>query len=41
MLWLSQDGNLVALGAIAHIERDIEDKSIYHKNLMPVTYVDR
>jgi multidrug efflux pump subunit AcrB len=34
-----QDGNLVALGEIAHIERDIEDKSIYHKNLMPVTYV--
>jgi len=34
-----RDGNLVALGEIAHIERDIEDKSIYHKNLMPVTYV--
>jgi multidrug efflux pump subunit AcrB len=34
-----QDGNLVALGEIAHIERGIEDKSIYHKNLMPVTYV--
>jgi multidrug efflux pump subunit AcrB len=34
-----QDGNLVALGEIAYIERDIEDKSIYHKNLMPVTYV--
>src|SRR5215831_19315069 len=34
-----QAGNLVALGEIAHIERDIEDKSIYHKNLMPVTYV--
>ena len=26
-------------GEIAHIESAIEDKSIYHKNLMPVTYV--
>jgi multidrug efflux pump subunit AcrB len=32
-------GSLVALGEIAHIERGVEDKSIYHKNLMPVTYV--
>ena len=32
-------GSLVALGEIAHIESGIEDKSIYHKNLMPVTYV--
>jgi multidrug efflux pump subunit AcrB len=32
-------GNLVALGEIARIESAIEDKSIYHKNLMPVTYV--
>jgi multidrug efflux pump subunit AcrB len=32
-------GSLVALGEIAHIEPAIEDKSIYHKNLMPVTYV--
>jgi multidrug efflux pump subunit AcrB len=32
-------GNLVALGEIAHIESAIEEKSIYHKNLMPVTYV--
>jgi multidrug efflux pump subunit AcrB len=32
-------GNLVALGEISHIETAIEDKSIYHKNLMPVTYV--
>jgi multidrug efflux pump subunit AcrB len=32
-------GSLVALGEIAHIESTIEDKSIYHKNLMPVTYV--
>jgi multidrug efflux pump subunit AcrB len=32
-------GNLVALGEIARIETAVEDKSIYHKNLMPVTYV--
>ena len=32
-------GSLVALGEIARIESAIEDKSIYHKNLMPVTYV--
>ncbi len=32
-------GNLVALGEIAHLESAMEDKSIYHKNLMPVTYV--
>jgi hypothetical protein len=29
----------VALGEIARIESAVEDKSIYHKNLMPVTYV--
>jgi multidrug efflux pump subunit AcrB len=33
------EGNLVALGEIARIERVVEDKSIHHKNLMPVTYV--
>jgi multidrug efflux pump subunit AcrB len=32
-------GSLVALGEIARIESAIEDKSIYHKNLMLVTYV--
>jgi multidrug efflux pump subunit AcrB len=32
-------GSLVALGEIVHAESAIEDKSIYHKNLMPVTYV--
>jgi multidrug efflux pump subunit AcrB len=35
----NQDGGLVALGEIAGIDQTIEDKSIYHKNLMPVTYV--
>ncbi len=32
-------GALVALGEIARFEPAIEDKGIYHKNLMPVTYV--
>lgn len=32
-------GNLVSLGELVHIERTDEDKSIYHKNLMPVVYV--
>jgi multidrug efflux pump subunit AcrB len=34
-----RSGALVALGEIARIEGAVEDKSIYHKNLMPVTYV--
>jgi multidrug efflux pump subunit AcrB len=32
-------GRQVALGELVHVEKAIEDKSIYHKNLMPVTYV--
>jgi multidrug efflux pump subunit AcrB len=32
-------GNLVPLGELVRIERVVEDKSIYHKNLMPVVYV--
>jgi multidrug efflux pump subunit AcrB len=32
-------GSLIALGEIARFEGGIEDKSIYHKNLMPVVYV--
>jgi len=32
-------GRLVSLGEVAHAERVTEEKSIYHKNLMPVTYV--
>lgn len=34
-----RNGRLVALGELVHIESQVEDKSIYHKNLMPVTYV--
>ena len=33
------NGHQVALGELVHAEKSIEDKSIYHKNLMPVTYV--
>jgi multidrug efflux pump subunit AcrB len=32
-------GQLVSIGELAHAELTIADKSIYHKNLMPVTYV--
>jgi len=34
-----RDGRLVALGELVRLETVLEDKSIYHKNLMPVTYV--
>jgi multidrug efflux pump subunit AcrB len=34
-----QKGNLVALGELVRVEKIIADKSIYHKNLMPVVYV--
>jgi multidrug efflux pump subunit AcrB len=34
-----RNGRPVALGELVHIQKLIEDKSIYHKNLMPVTYV--
>ncbi|MEW6127256.1 MAG: efflux RND transporter permease subunit [Acidobacteriota bacterium] len=32
-------GNLVPLSELVHVEETLQDKSIYHKNLMPVTYV--
>jgi multidrug efflux pump subunit AcrB len=32
-------GHLVALSELVHVRKVFEDKSIYHKNLMPVTYV--
>jgi multidrug efflux pump subunit AcrB len=34
-----RNGRQVALGELVHVRKVIEDKSIYHKNLMPVTYV--
>jgi len=33
------DGAMTPLSALVRAETSIEDKSIYHKNLMPVTYV--
>jgi multidrug efflux pump subunit AcrB len=34
-----RNGRTVSLGEFVHSESVVEDKSIYHKNLMPVTYV--
>jgi multidrug efflux pump subunit AcrB len=34
-----RDGRLIALRELTQVARTVEDKSIYHKNLMPVTYV--
>jgi multidrug efflux pump subunit AcrB len=34
-----RNGRLVSLGEFVHADKVIEDKSIYHKNLLPVTYV--
>ncbi len=34
-----RNGNSVALGELVHDQLTINDQSIYHKNLMPVTYV--
>jgi multidrug efflux pump subunit AcrB len=32
-------GNMVPIGELVHVDQQIADKSIYHKNLMPVVYV--
>ena len=34
-----RNGRQVALGELVHVQKGIEDKSIYHKNLMSVTYI--
>jgi multidrug efflux pump subunit AcrB len=34
-----RNARLVSLGEFVHAKKVIEDKSIYHKNLLPVTYV--
>lgn len=34
-----RDGTLVAVGELVHVDRVVQDKAIYHKNLMPVVYV--
>jgi multidrug efflux pump subunit AcrB len=36
---MGRQGNLVPLGELVRVEEQIADKSIYHKNLMPVVYV--
>jgi len=36
---MGNKGNLVPLGELVSIREEIADKSIYHKNLMPVVYV--
>jgi multidrug efflux pump subunit AcrB len=36
---IGSQGNLVPLGELVRVEQTIADKSIYHKNLMPVVYV--
>jgi multidrug efflux pump subunit AcrB len=36
---MGRRGNLVPLGELVRVEEGVADKSIYHKNLMPVTYV--
>ncbi len=33
------DGKQIPLSDLVHVEKTLIDKSIYHKNLMPVTYV--
>ncbi|MBF0398112.1 MAG: efflux RND transporter permease subunit [Desulfobacterales bacterium] len=35
----SQDGNLVPISSLIKVKKSEIDKSIYHKNLMPVVYV--
>jgi multidrug efflux pump subunit AcrB len=34
-----RNGNLVPLGELVRVTEQVAEKSIYHKNLMPVTYV--
>ncbi|MHB0968852.1 MAG: efflux RND transporter permease subunit [Thermoanaerobaculia bacterium] len=36
---MGRQGNLVPLGQLVRVEERIGEKNIYHKNLMPVTYV--
>ena len=36
---IGREGNLVSLGQLVRIQETVQDKSIYHKNLMPVVYV--
>ncbi|MFB3905821.1 MAG: efflux RND transporter permease subunit [Acidobacteriota bacterium] len=36
---MGHNGSLVPLGELVTIQKTVQDKSIYHKNLMPVVYV--
>ncbi len=36
---MGRQGNLVPLAELVRVEKTVADKSIYHKNLMPVVYV--
>lgn len=36
---MGQNGQLVPLGELVQVQQRLADKSIYHKNLMPVVYV--
>ncbi|HEU5361409.1 MAG TPA: efflux RND transporter permease subunit [Candidatus Deferrimicrobiaceae bacterium] len=36
---IGRQGNLVPLGEVARVEEETSEKSIFHKNLMPVVYV--
>ena len=36
---MGEAGNLVSLGELVHVKETVQDKSIYHKNMMPVVYV--
>ncbi|MCI0390982.1 MAG: efflux RND transporter permease subunit [Acidobacteria bacterium] len=36
---MGRSGNLVPLGELVRVEEQVAEKNIYHKNLMPVTYV--
>jgi len=36
---MGRQGNLVPLGELVRVEEEVAEKSIYHKNLMPVVYV--
>jgi len=36
---MGRQGNLIPLGELVRVEEETAEKSIYHKNLMPVVYV--
>jgi multidrug efflux pump subunit AcrB len=36
---IGQGGSLIPLGELVNVQQDVNEQSIYHKNLMPVVYV--